>query len=566
MTRPWFVALLLIVRAGIAGPAPDQAPLASQPATVPATVTRQRRAPLYVLDLDSAAVTTEPSVPAGLPILFWVSLPNRTAEAHTFWLEGPGRYPDAGCFAIDITRVEGGARIIGTLGNGQWTSGRATAVTVEPGASLTVPLCTAPLAPGSYHARITWAEGLRPYVGQATLDFVVTGNADATKQWTARRVDEMHGGDPFAVYVCVTYGVAEAIQPLFNELVSDDTSAVTRAARTLGLYYPYRRAPEAWLTAIDAALAKHTEAAATAPTPGALGDSLGAALAHLAWKQPRAENVSHVVRLSRSEDFYARDAAIMALQSFHQPEATERLAEVAETADASHRLLAAEALLNRGDERGVSVLAAASVAEDAHRSGGRHEFEVLAMYPDNAAARAAVAAGLASLDPAIRRSAELAINGHPPFLDPLMRQPLPDWIASMTTPDAAEILLRAEQFALLDQKTAADPPPAVIAYRRLARSTGATAIAHHLLRAGTPAGRMYGLSIAYFGEMQAFRRMVDQALAEGGEVTVVDTDGSRVVPVREVVNHITTGEWPQRLGRPYVGSRAAAVPTTHRMP
>jgi HEAT repeat protein len=537
------------------------------PSTQPTDLVRRiapRTPPAADLDYAKAAVTTEDVIPSGLPVLFFVALPNNTAQPLRLLYTGHGRYPAADQFQVRVSQTGRPPRQISPR-NGQATQGLMSEVTVAPAESLRVPLAIAPLEPGDYEIELIrglsrFQPDRNPPQSIATFRVRVVDEDAARKSWIARRTAESRRGDPFAATTCLSFGVNQVIDALLQDLTGDDRAATLTAAGLLGEFcYYLKDSPDRLDVPIATALARHV----TDPPPAQGERSVAVAVIRLATRRPNDALLDPLLRASRSDDADARDAAIFALQSYHQRAASDRLVEVLDSPEnASHHWIAADALVSRGDKRGLDAMARQATEEDARRSGGRPEFDLLVMYPDVPAARAAVERGLQSSNPDIRGSAERAMNLKSFAVDPLLRQPPPKLVADMTPPDAMRRLLTATEFAVIDEATAADAPPLVIAFRLVeGGGRGSYAAMNHLLADATTAGKLYGLCGLYQQSSPWLKAFADELAATGGEVTVVVGDRSIRMPIRRAVDQVVSGEYPKRLLRLYPAG-ATTKPTT----
>jgi hypothetical protein len=511
------------------------------------------------LDITDCAVEPETSVPAGLPIILWFSVRNESAGVVSLLLTGPGRYLEGNQFIVRAVAANGNATTRPTA-NGQFTQGALHTVTLAPLQSLRTPLMIEALDPGTYDAELLfigspWHRMGRPVVGQSLARFklTVTQVDDAGKQaWIEQRLAEVRDGDPFAAYV--TRKIPQIAHALLDDLSSNDPARVSVAAAQLKRQYTGQRE---WADAIFAGL----DRASTRPVQESNEwDDASAKLIDLVAPSlsvsPDERFLVPILELSRTGGFRTLDSAGMALQSFDQPAASERLLEWANDAQSPNRWIAAEALVSRGDERGIPALADLALADDSRRSGGRPEFDLLVLYPDVKAAVDAVEKGRTSANGDIASSVERAL--HPSgagFVDPLMRSHPPKAITDLTTQDAMTLLLKTDGFVLLSNANAADPPMQAVAVRLLQTSGGAS----HLLQRGTSAGKLYALCILYFrGKSDRLAQFAADLSAQNDTVTVVDGDQRTVMPMKDAVARVMSGEYAQRLMRSYPAPSAVA--------
>jgi hypothetical protein len=509
----------------------------------------------HALDFDGCRIELE-DVVADLPVVLRVEIPNPGTTNVELWLTGPGKYLGADQFSVRLTRPGQAARTVRPL-NGQFASGAMRKVVVPAGEALRVPLTLEPLGAGSYNAELLypagqWSTAPARVVGSFKFD-VVTDPA-AHGAWIQRRIADVRRADPFAASVCLRYNVEPVVTAMLDDLSGNDAGRALSAARLLELYHHLGKRPPRWNDDVLQALQKRAEVA----QPDETARELSAALVRMAAKDPQPQFLPAIIRLSRSEDSAPREAAIYALQSFRQPEATERLVEVLNTPPLkSLHWIAAHALGTRGDERALAELARSATEQTPMRPGGRPEFELLVMYPDEKVAVDAVIAALSSPDPEIRASAERALNPRRPMIDPLNRDPAPD-AAKLTTLEAMRTLLEAREFIVIDETTAAHAPQTVIAFRLVRSASSSHAGMNHLYRKGSLAGKLYALCGLYMSSDPMLREKADALIAEGWDITVVDGANWVQMPVRQVVEKIVSGEYPQRLLRLYPASQPAA--------
>jgi HEAT repeat protein len=263
-----------------------------------------------------------------------------------------------------------------------------------------------------------------------------------------------------------------------------------------------------------------------------------------------------VLTYSRSEDYDARDAAIMALQAFRQDAASDRLVELLKSddpRDASYRSLAALALANRGDERGLPAL-----ADEALRGRSPISFEALAAYPDVPIAMGVIKTGLQSTNAQTRMFAERAMHAETWMVDPIDRKPPPPAIANLTTSEAAKILLETDEFALIDPAAPQAALMQAIAFRAVQSSGANYAAASYLYRKAKTPGRLYALCGMYMQSDGDLARKAAELIQLGGNVTLIEAGQRRSVPIDQLVKHIVSGEYPQNLLRLYAPPAAAS--------
>ena len=509
------------------------------------------------LDLAQSTVTTEDVIPEGLPVVMWVRTPNVSGRAIRPHMTGPGTCFEAGRFAVQVTRAGEEPRLARPR-NGQFGQGLMSPVDIPAGGALRTPLAIEPLPRGEYDAELWEVERVRleskPTKQLTTFKFRVVADAGERARWIERRLAEVRRGEPFAASVCLSFKVDEVTSAMVTDLAGDDPDRAHAAARLFRLYHHSRLDndggyPAGLADAVVAALEKHVDD--PPPARGSGRSSTGSVLLHLTQRMRVNDRLlALILKYSHSDHHDTRDAAVMALQSYHQPESSDRLAQLLD--HPNHGWLAGHALASRGDVRGVVALARRANEQNPKRSGGRSEFDLLVMYPDVAEARDAVTAGLASPDPDIRRSAERAVRPEVSMRHPTGRDAAHP---AMTIPEAMMLLLGAGEFVLIDETNAADAPAVVLAHRMVSHGSGSHAAAHHLLRAGTPAGKLYGLSILYFTSDPRLERWAEGVASKGGDVVVVNGAASETVPVAKVVERILTGEYPKRLTRLYSTAR-----------
>jgi hypothetical protein len=424
-----------------------------------------------------------------------------------------------------------------------------------------VPLSIPPRDAGDYDAQLIYV-GSRwgAVTGRPLTKFRlhVVEDADVHKRWIQQRVDEVRLCESFAAYVCITHNVEEVIDVMVGDLTDDYPARAGFAAGSLQ-YYNRRPLSAKTLDAIEKALQKHVDAKPITPS----WEHAIPAIIRLARSDPQDRFLPAILKYSESENFYVRDEAIGALQSFHQLAATDQLVKLVDLKGVTDRFIIAHAMASRGDERELPALAEFASESNTSRSGGRPEFDLLVMFPDVKVAADAVDAGLKSTNPDIRSSAERAM--HPQimgFIDPIGREPVPKSIQDLSVQAAAKTILDASDFVVIDQATAADASVPAIAIRMIANRPGERAAAYHFIRKGTIQAKMYGLCILFFCEPPIMRKMADDLVAQGGEVSVVDNGQQSTQPVEQVIKRIVSGGYPRRLTRLYTPSNPASNPAT----
>ncbi|WP_428937510.1 HEAT repeat domain-containing protein [Fontivita pretiosa] len=537
----WIMAIIAATGIALAQTRPT-----SDPSTEVAELL-QHRSNQPSLDWARITVSVEEPAVAGVPVVFWVLVPNTSDRDVVILLTGPGPYLDDGRYEV---RLSSGHVQIGSYRpwNGQFNHGAMSPVSIPARQSLRTPLAIDPLKEGEYQAELWSYDRFERATNRRLAQFKLRVVRDARQQqrWIERRIQAVRHGDYFAAFIALRYNIEPVIETLLTDIAGGDSAMAANAAELLSCYSHVGKISEQkWSAAVAAGLEKHLNDPTTKP-------NVAETMTSLAWRRPNDRYLPLLLEYTRSANWGARDNAIHSLQSYHQSQATERLVEILNSPqDQQYHWIAGHALLSRGDQRALPTVARMATEHNPKRSGGRPEFELLVMYPDSPVARDAVAAGLKSDDADIRASAGRALSLHSPFLDPLGRnEPNPE-LAEMTTMEAARIVLEAEEFVVIDQSTAAAAPRTVLAFRMLHGSSGRYAAMHHLYRAGTLPAKLYALCMMYQASDRRLKEFADALVAAGGEVTLVDGPRRSTVPVAQVVSQILDGQVPQRLLRLY---------------
>jgi hypothetical protein len=511
--------------------------------------------PVVPLDIKRSSIEVDANVPSGVPVVFWVSIPNTSGRPQQIRV-GPGNYLPAEQFAIRFYRPRQSPLLLKPA-NGQTTESESThLVMIPPKGNVRVPLAIDPLLPGDYEPSLLYSQNDSSPTLVTAFKLHVIANPEAKTAWIKQRMDEARGGDPFAACVCLRFQVGPVVHGLLDDLVSEDRAPALNAARVLAEYFPTSGLPAGASESIATALGRHVKD----PPLADADKSVPTQLARLASKQPQREYLPSLLQLTESDEAGARSAAMTALETMDEPSVRQQFVKLLESKDADVRWMAANALLVCGDERALAALATIARDPNSKPTPTRPELELLALFPDQKIAADTIAWAQASSDPYMHAAVIHALNSGGWRVDPLGRRPPPTWMVSMTRQQAMQMLLTAPEFCVLSQATASDAPKLVIAFRLVETTTPGVVAGFHLLNQGTTAGKLYGLCLLQLHNLSVVANASASLKAQGGEVVLLDGVKKQTASVGQVIEKIMSGEFSDRLSRIYPQSAATSAP------
>ncbi len=314
-------------------------------------------------------VVTEPTQPAGSPVLLRIILTNTGKEFLPYWIPlGPANYPPV-MMRAKVTDASGKVRDM-PLSNGQGLSGSGVGGSLGPGDSLTIPAALAPLPKGKYVLAIDGTSAKVRVVDDAAL------LEQRERDLTVR----VGNGDPFAQYVTSAYLTPTLRERCLRSLSSADVDSAWRVALTLNRV---DRLPANALPLLVKAVDK--QLSVPRPWQGHRSDLLGL-LATLAGRIGSDQALDAVAKVAHTEA--GAQAGIGALGIFKQERAARELHGFLTSQTDGLRYLAALTLADRKDEAALPVLLA--LARDRKSSWRGRACLALVNFPDDPRVKPAI--------------------------------------------------------------------------------------------------------------------------------------------------------------------------------
>jgi HEAT repeat protein len=359
--------------------------------------------PAAARDLPQLTVATraDSTQPGGLPILLTLTVTNTGEEPYFYYLLLGSSYPRGSTFVAVITNESGKVREA-QMGNDQRGPGSGGVSKLLRGQTINVPVYINPLVPGSYKIEVRCGNGISGAVikmDQPTR-VVVKNDADLAKKRDADLVARIRKGEAFAQYVAGTYPNRSLIDLLVQELLSNDSQIVERAASAL---LRVDKLPDGSVAVISKAINKHLAAVGQQENSNA---SIPRMLAVLAAKVGTDEALEPVIALARTKPVC--EGVIIALGSFKQEKATKELQRFLQDENNQLQFRAAQRLAERKDAKALEVLL--TVAHDSKSRWRMYSFDALLKYADDQRVESAIKSGLDAPDSQVRQSAEFALR------------------------------------------------------------------------------------------------------------------------------------------------------------
>jgi hypothetical protein len=352
----------------------------------------------------TVAIRTESIQPAGAPILLTLSVTNSGDKPYYYHSWGPS-YLSAGPFLAVITDNSGKVReaqMSNDHGRGLESGG---VFKLLHGQTMDVPVCVDPLDPGSYKIEVREsksAEGaLIVKTGQRT-SIVVKNDRELAKKWNADLLARIRKGEPFAQYVAGMYATRPLIDLLVQELLSNDSRIVGRAALVL---LRVRELPDSSPAVISKAIDNHLAEVKQQGSSNAFLENLAA----LAAKVGTDDALEVVISLVRNQQ--VRGSAVWALGAFKQEKAIRELHRFLQDENEEFQFRAAQRLSERKDGEALEVLL--MVAHDPKNPWRAYAVKSLSNYPDDLRVEPAIKSRLDDPDGFVRHSAESALRQLP---------------------------------------------------------------------------------------------------------------------------------------------------------
>jgi HEAT repeat protein len=362
----------------------------------------------FTSDNSSTSVQTEPVQWADAPLIFELTITNKSRQIIRYWNGGPGMYPNAKFIPASMTNLQSKKSVPVCLENWQYEVGSGRMREIRPGESVNLPAAMPPLPPGKYSFSIN---------GSAPVEISLEQGLAVEEAYENLVVAHLSQREPFFQRLASHYGNVRVDQVLIKNLLSDDVKVALTSAEALN---SYEKMPAKTDVIFNQALNKNIAVAQKNPNDSYDRRELLAYLGMALAKCKTDFALKSVISLSHSTaiDKYAdlsgqgnqlRRIAILDLGQFPQPSALDELRGFLKDPDQMVQDAAIECLAAKKDPMALALLI--TIAQTPKRSYRSVSLNLLAnFYPQDKRVRPILEKAATDPDHSIRFMAKDALK------------------------------------------------------------------------------------------------------------------------------------------------------------